>query len=243
MKTLKKLSKRTRIISLMILLVLVSATTIAFLQDYTGTITNTFSLRSIDTDIEEKVDTDLSKVPFVVNKDVTDVMVRVRIVISGDFSDFALAGIDTHYKNAGNEWEGSTPAHYSNDVKNNEYWSLASSEHDINGNAIEYVYYYKYVLYGTSHEDKSHVTQPVFDKILLKGDDNNFIEYNGDNAEQFAALENVQITIYQESVPLTVVNGDNVLKANYNATDGSIVLDDDGTKAIWNYFDNEKTTS
>lgn len=259
MKFIKRLSKRTRIISLMILLVIVSATTIAFLQDYTNTITNTFSLKSIETEIKENNhDTTLTKMPFVKNIDVTDVMVRIKLDISGDFSNFALAGIDTQYK------VGST--FNDDDLTNESYNFISCGKYDTSDYTSNYwvavpnnseeryscYYYYKYPLKAkNSKDDKNNpldVTQPLFDRILLR-DGNEFVSYKDATAEQkskFAELQNVKITIYQESVPLTVIKEDDtVLNVEYNNNKEIIGFNDEESETyqIWYYFMNNPSNT
>lgn len=259
MKFIKRLSKRTRIISLMILLVIVSTTTIAFLQDYTNTITNTFSLKSIETEIKENNhDTTLTKMPFVKNIDVTDVMVRIKLDISGDFSNFALAGIDTQYK------VGST--FNDDDLTNESYNFISCGKYDTSDKTSDYweavpnkseeryscYYYYKYPLKaeGSKDDEKNplDVTQPLFDRILLRVG-NEFVSYKDANAEQkskFAELKNVKITIYQESVPLTVIKEDDtVLNVEYNNNKEIIGFNDEKSETyqIWYYFMNNPSNT
>lgn len=265
MKYIKRLSKRTRIISLMILLVMVSATTIAFLQDYTGTVTNTFSLKSIDTEIEENNhDTTLTKMPFVKNTDVTDVMVRIRLDISGDFSQFALAGIDGKYVIGSNFNQSDLKneenlsfkecGQYSTDNSVNDFWIQDPTGED---NRYSCYYYYKNVLKSKGSKDTNDnpldVTQPLFDRILLKYEmDDGTIkllsykeafenpELYPDAVKKFAELENIQITVYQESVPVTLKDGDNLYNADRNNNgiidsfeEEPIVQD---KEFIWQYF-------
>lgn len=249
MKFIKKLSKRTRIISLMVLLVMVSATTVAFLQDYTSTITNSFSIKSIHTEIEENNhDTTLTKAPFVKNTDVTDVMVRIRLEISGDFSQFALAGIDTGYA-VGSENFDELPGEgeeitfyecgtYIKDEMSDKYWTAVMQDGE---NKYSCYYYYNKVLKANDEKSTLDVTQPLFDRILLRVIENgetNYISYNEASHEQkkeFAALEKVKISIYQESVPLEVKYDNSTLKADVDEND-NVNIDGSGTKAIWDYF-------
>ena len=254
MKFIKKLSKRTRIISLMILLVMVSATTIAFLQGYTGLVSNTFSLKSIHTEIvENNHSTTLTKMPFVKNTDVTDVMVRIRLDISGDFSKFALAGIDTEYY-VGSEFNDSDLigeqfnfdecGKYETSNISSDYWVQVPND---NEERYSCYYYYKYPLKAKGSKDNDNnpldVTQPLFDRILLKVE-NGFVSYKNATNQQkteFSALENVKITIYQESVPLTVkTENGTVLNVVYDDNGEIIGFDDSfsGTYKIWNYFMN-----
>lgn len=250
MKFIKKLSKRTRIISLMVLLVMVSTTTIAFLQDYTNTVTNTFSVKSIETEIKENNhDTTLTKMPFVKNIDVTDVMVRIRLDISGDFSNFALAGIDTNYVvgSTFNDQDliGETKdfiscGKYTTNENTSKYWVAVPNKSE---ERYSCYYYYKYPLKAKDSKDNDDnpldVTQPLFDRILLR-DDDGFVSYknaNDDQRSQFADLQNVKITIYQESVPLTVTTDNGILNAEYR--DNTIIGFDNtnsGTYKIWDYF-------
>ncbi len=269
MKFINKLPKKTRIISLMILLVMVSATTIAFLQDYTNTLTNSFSIKSIHTEIEENNhSSSLTKIPFVENTDVTDVMVRIKLDVSGNIDDlfpnkFVLAGFDENYKYAiGSDGFSSiqfdetavNSGYYKSGELTRQYWER------VGNNPYSCYYYYKNVLKasGTTktideNEQKKEIrldaTQPLFDRILLKVGDNDYISYDqADEAqkEEFAALENVTITIYQESVPLTVTKEDGtVLKVEYDSNGQITGFDNKNsdTFKIWDYFMNSPTTS
>lgn len=263
MKFIKKLSKRTRIISLMILLVMVSATTIAFLQDYTSTITNSFSIKSIHTEIDENNQSStLTKIPFVKNTDATDVMVRIRLDISGNtdnlFPDtFVLAGFGEDYgyavgsdnfNNITFDDETVMCGQYKSGELTSTYWTQDGT------NPYSSYYYYKNVLkaQGTTGiieenniktEIPLDVTQPLFDRILLKVVNNgetSYISYDQASSEQqkkFAALENIQISIYQESVPVSLKDGDKTYNADKN-NDGVIDSIEDANY-IWNYFMNE----
>lgn len=243
MKFIKRLSKRTRIISLMVLLVIVSATTIAFLQDYTGTITNSFSLKNIQTEIEENIhSTSLTKAPFVENTGDTDVMVRVRLEISGDFSKFALAGIDTNYvvgydglKNLLRD-DFIECGKFTTDDDCFDFWIS-----DIKSDETKYscYYYYKNVLKA------KNTTQPLFDKILLRLADGKYIAYDSDDITdsqktEFADLENIQISLYQESVPVVLKDDDTTYNADENDNGIIDAFEEDGNSSaknyIWDYF-------
>ncbi len=69
-------------LSLIVVGGILTGTSFAILQDKTGSLTNVFKLQSIDTDIDEEFKGDLTKEPRVVNKDVSDALVRVRLTIS-----------------------------------------------------------------------------------------------------------------------------------------------------------------
>lgn len=258
MKFIKKLSKRTRIISLMVLLVMVSATTIAFLQDYTSTLTNSFSIKSIHTEIEENnQSTTLTKIPFVKNTDVTDVMVRIRLDISGNTDNlfpntFVLAGFGEDYEYAvGSENfrnitfdDGPVVCGYYNSGElTSDYWT------QIGDNPYSCYYYYKKILRSEGstetiivNDEKKEipldVTQPLFDRILLNYN-GNYINYEDAKAipealSMFSKLENVQISIYQESVPVILKDGDNTYNADKD-NDG-VIDDTEDVNYIWNYF-------
>lgn len=256
MKLIKKLSKRTRIVSLMIILVIGSATTIAFLQNYSEMLINTFTLKSIHTEIEENNhNTTLTKMPFVKNTDVTDVMVRVRLDISGDFSNFALAGIDGNYV-VGSDINSSDLLNegitfiecgtYTTKNKTSEFWTCESDD-----DKYSCYYYYKRVLKSEGYKDDNgnplDVTQPVFDRILLRYKMNDgsekLISYkDAQNTEtypnalkMFEELKNVTITIYQESVPVVLYDGDTKYDADQNK-DNIIDTNPTDAKYIWEYF-------
>ena len=137
-----KLSKKV-IISLILVGFIAVGSTLAYLFDISDVVRNTFSRASIHTKIEEDTSrTDLTKNPSVVNTDVTDALVRVRLSISSDedvdgqsiFEKyFGLAGIDCDYAVTEELTE-----------KNNEdYW-----EKDTSDDRYNCYYYYKKVLTG-----------------------------------------------------------------------------------------------
>lgn len=236
MKFINKLSKKTKIISLLILLITVSSTTLALLNTYSNPLINTFNIREqIDTEIKETiVGTNLMKAPYIENIDKKDVIVKVRIVISGNFDDFALAGIDTGYKCASSFQSAS----YNDGEYSSKYWETL--ENNQSDGKQEYVFLYKKVLYGTLQEEKPHITEPVFDQILLK-DDENYIQYgtgiDSNQKEKFNKLENIKISIYQESLPVKVVVDDDITLNADDDNDGNIDIEQ--AKEIFNYFAKE----
>lgn len=233
MKLLKNLNKKTTIIiSLIIVGMLSVGIGIAFLQDHTQVLTNIFGLASIDTEIEEDiVEGDLTKAPKVVSTDKseTDAMVRMRLNISNVevFSEyFGLKGIDTADTNC-DGWEIDTNA----EGKYNAY------------------YYYQNVL------SPNESTTPLFTQILYKSDTGDYIPFyvkdeknstdeetvyklndvieTSKAKEALLKLNNITITLYQESVAVKV--------KDWNADrDGDDIIDTDGDATkIWNYFDSE----
>lgn len=243
MKLLKNLNKKTTIIiSLIIVGMLSVGIGIAFLQDHTQVLTNSFGLASIETEIDEEiVDGDLTKAPKVVSTDKseTDAMVRMRLNISNveEFEKyFGLKGIDTNNSSC-NGWQKDS------DVvdKYNAY------------------YYYQYVL------EPGESTNPLFLQILYKYNDNGQTKFlpffvldegnlESENAiyklnpeipknqqnrvkEALSHLNDITITLYQESVAVKVKDW-NADKNN----DG--VIDDKGDAThIWNYFDSDEAST
>lgn len=240
MKLLKNLNKKTTIIiSLIIVGMLSVGIGIAFLQDHTQVLTNIFGLASIDTEINEHiVEGDLTKEPKVVSTDKseTDAMVRMRLNISNVevFSKyFGLKGIDT----VDSRCDG---------------WKIDTNAED----RYNAYYYYQNVLKPNSS------TNPLFTQILYKYvnngetkflpfyvlDDDNQIQgnpvyvLNSDipidqqkrARDALSHLNDITITLYQESVPVKVkdwnadANGDDIIDNNT-----------DHDTEIWEYFDSK----
>lgn len=208
--------------------------TLAYLTGFSDIVINTFSRASIDTDIEETTNSDLTKIPVVANNDVTDVLVRVRINVSSDFVDdqttvfkeyFGLAGIDDSY----------TSEEYVNNETSN-FWEIE----DTNADKYNCYYYYKKVLKGTDETSNSpYKTEPLFDKILKNSKGTyvqfDFDELTGEDKEILQYLNDIEITIYQESVPVSVTKADGTeLNADEN-NDGYV--DIGKAKEIFAYFE------
>lgn len=239
MKLLKNLNKKTTIIiSLIIVGMLSVGIGIAFLQDHTQVLTNIFGLASIDTEIKEDiVQGDLTKIPKVVSTDKseTDAMVRMRLNISNVevFSKyFGLKGIDTEDSSC-DGWEKDT----NSTDKYNAY------------------YYYQNVLKPNSS------TTALFTQILYKYEGNGETEFlpfyvlNSDNQTQgdpvyvlnpeiqrdkaleaLSYLNDITITLYQESVPVKVKDW------NADRDDNGIIDPNGDATAIWEYFDSEEVS-
>lgn len=241
MKILKNKLNKKIMISLILVGFIAIGSTLAYLFDISSLVTNTFSRASIHTDIKEETDTDLTKKPIVVNKDVTDVIVRVRLSISNKelFREhFGLAGIDDKYTSVYTDETKKTPADQLS------YWTKEAETSD----SYDCYYYYKYVLKGketnSNGNTTQHQTEPLFDKILKKNENGSYkkFEYNIDglivdknDIETLKLLESIDITIYQESVPVTVTKADGtVLNADPNGT-GNVYIDQ--AKQIFDYFE------
>lgn len=256
MKLLKNLNKKTTIIiSLIIVGMLSVGIGIAFLQDHTQVLTNIFGLASIDTEIKENiVHGDLTKAPKVVSTDKseTDAMVRMRLNISNVkvFSEyFGLKGIDTVEGNSGTN----------SDIPDGMYWEIEDGEND----RYNAYYYYQHVL---QPKDEGHdSTNPLFTQILYKyedGGDTKFLPFyvlDNDNQSQensdyvlnpnipdnqkervmeaLSYLNDITITLYQESVPVKVKDWN----ADANG-DGIIDHDTDHATEIWEYFDSKEAS-
>lgn len=209
--------------------------TLAYLTGFSDIVINTFSRASIDTDIEETTNSDLTKIPVVANNDVTDVLVRVRINVSSEFLEdeqitvfeeyFGLAGINGKY----------TSESYK-DHTTSEYWKIEDSSAD----KYNCYYYYKKVLKGTDETSNSpYKTEPLFDKILKNSNGTyvqfDFDELTGEDKEILQYLNDIEITIYQESVPVSVTKADGTeLNADEN-NDGYV--DIGKAKEIFAYFE------
>lgn len=214
MKKIRNKKFTSIVLSSILVATLCFGVTIAYLQDQTSTLTNSFDIGSIHTDIGEDTNgTDLTKKPYVINKDKTDVLVRMRLTISNveSFTKyFGLEGIDT---------------------QSNSNWVCSNSEQKYNT-----YYYYNDVLKGDldlSDEEKV-TTTPLFTKILIKeGTGFREAEIPGDK-EILKHLEESEITIYQESIPtVAYINGQEINAVN---ADGELIPDK--VRQLWNYFDN-----
>ena len=248
MKILKNKLNKKIMISLILVGFIAIGSTLAYLFDISSLVTNTFSRASIHTEIEEDTSkTDLTKNPSVINTDVTDVIVRVRLSISNKElfrQNFGLAGIDDNYTSV-----------YTDEAEENladelSYWGKELE----NSDSYDCYYYYKYVLKGKETDSSGkpilHQTKPLFDKILKKKVDGSYTKfvYNSDGSiadpydiETLKLLESIDITIYQESVPVTVTKADGeVLNADPNGTgDVNIGI----AKQIFAYFESNPDNS
>lgn len=233
-----KLSKKV-IISLILVGFIAVGSTLAYLFDISGLVTNTFSRASIHTEIEEDTaKTDLTKNPSVINTDVTDALVRVRLSISSDedvngqsiFEKyFGLAGIDCNYA-VTEELTGEN---------NEDYW-----KRDPNDDRYNCYYYYKKVLKGTDEAANSpYKTEPLFDKIMKKNDNGDYTSFYNENGALIdyedktilQYLNDIEITIYQESVPVSVITKDGrKLNADPEGT-GDVNIEE--AKEIFAYFE------
>lgn len=232
-----KLSKKV-IISLILVGFIAFGSTLAYLFDISGLVTNTFSRASIHTEIEEDTTkTDLTKNPSVINTDVTDVLVRVRLSISSDedvnaqsiFEKyFGLAGIDCKYAVT----EGLT------DETNNVYWKKENPNDD----RYNCYYYYNKVLTGKGGNNSE--TEPLFDKIMKKNGNGTYTSFykedgillNDDDKIILQYLNDIEITIYQESVPTKITTKDGrTIDADKNQDD--FVDDIDVAQQIFAYFE------
>ena len=241
MKILKNKLNKKIMISLILVGFIAIGSTLAYLFDISGLVTNTFSRASIHTEIKEETDTDLTKKPIVVNNDVTDVIVRVRLSISNKelFREhFGLAGIDDNYTSI---YTDETTEILADPLS---YWNKESEASD----SYDCYYYYSKVLKGTETgldgTPIKHKTEPLFDKILKKIEDGSYAKFafkadgsveNDSDIEILKLLESIDITIYQESVPVTVTKADGVV---LNAVEDDGVSVNIGTaKEIFKYFE------
>ena len=165
-------------------------------------------------------------------------MVRMRLNISNvdEFEEyFGLRGIDTTESDSGTN----------NTIEYGMYWKIAEEKTD----KYNAYYYYQNVL------SPNESTTPLFTQILYKSETEGYIPfyvideesstdektvYKLNDAiepskanEALLKLNNITITLYQESVAVKVKdwnadeNGDGVIDANGDAT------------LIWKYFDSE----
>lgn len=239
MKILKNKLNKKIMISLILVGFIAVGSTLAYLFDISDLVTNTFSRASIHTEIDEDTSkTDLTKNPSVVNTDVTDVIVRVRLSISNKelFEEhFGLAGIDDHYDIT----EGLTGK------DNKSYWIMEPGD----GDRYDCYYYYGFVLKGeetdSSENITRHQTEPLFDKILKKNEDGSYTKFvynddgsiaNSDDIEILKYLNDIDITIYQESVPVTVTK-DNDTELNADKDNDGKVDNIGIAKQIFEYFE------
>lgn len=240
MKILKNKLNKKIMISLILVGFIAIGSTLAYLFDISSLVTNTFSRASIHTEIEEdKNMTNLTKNPSVVNIDVTDVIVRVRLSISNKElfeKHFGLAGIDANYIIT----EGLTGK------DNRSFWTMEPED----GDRYDCYYYYGFVLKGeetdSSGKTIQHQTEPLFDKILKKTDELTYTTFefnddgsvkNKDDIDILKYLNDIDITIYQESVPVTVTKADGTeLNADPKGT-GDVNIEE--AKKIFAYFESD----
>ena len=220
-------------LSLIVVGGILTGTSFAILQDKTGSLTNVFKLQSIDTDIDEEFKGDLTKEPRVVNKDVSDALVRVRLTISNKEifeSNFGLEGIDSDPKSE--NWQCDNP--------DNKYDTL---------------YYYTKVLKANDNDPGTDVdvTTPLFTKILKKTEEGTYMDFefepnsdgtfspNDEDIEILKLLNDIEITIYQESIPVhAVITNENGNKEYVNAVDSDGDIIEDKAKQLWEYYDGNK---
>ena len=245
MKSKKTNKTITIIISLLVISVLGVSLSFALLKDEAGTLINNFKPADIDTEIEENNNgADLSKAPSVKigEKFKTDSIVRMHLSISNvdEFEQyFGLKGIDTKEDNSG--------------IKVNDegtYW-IKDSNSD---NRYDSYYYYMGILSLDSNEGSTS-TSPLFSQILYHKDENTYVpffvedtenpgtyiinEETGLNSEKakkiLSVLSNIEITIYQETMPEEFSIGETKYDADSN--DDGIVDNIGNALNIWNYFD------
>lgn len=228
----KKIS--STIISLIVVGILAVGVTVAYINDQTEFLTNMFSIADLDisTKIEEDVKGDLTKVPTVINTGSADALVRIRLSISNkeDFEkNFGLSGIDTKKQNVGinGGWIADNP-----EDRYNTY------------------YYYSMVLKGNSDPEVNERTNPLFDMVLNYEDSTytpfDFVEEpkdvftpkNEEDVKKLKLLNDIGITIYQESVPTQIKTKDGtVLNAIKKDDKGNDVVDIDIAKKIFQFFE------
>lgn len=237
MKILKNKLNKKIAISLILVCLIAIGSTLAYLFDISSLVTNTFTRASIHTEIKEDDEmTNLTKNPSVVNTDVTDVLVRVRLSITGKDifeENFGLAGIDDVYTSV-----------FTDDTKQNpaqafSYWVKESETSD----RYDCYYYYKSVLKGKDGET-THSTEPLFDKILKKIENptDPYVEFEfkddesvvyPEDVEILKKLESIEITVYQESVPTKITTKDG---RTLNAVKQDGFVDIGVAKEIFAYF-------
>lgn len=239
MKILKNKLNKKIAISLILVCFIAIGSTLAYLLDISDLVTNTFTRASIHTEIkEDEKMTNLTKNPSVVNTDVTDVLVRVRLSITNKrlFEEhFGLAGIDDSYTSVFINEDEKEPAPAL------KYWTMVDEN---NNGRYDCYYYYNDVLEGKDGET-THSTEPLFDKILKKIEKSTdpYVEFvfnddesvkNLEDVEILKKLESIEITVYQESVPTKITTKDG---RTLNAVKQDGFVDIGVAKEIFAYFE------
>lgn len=173
-------------------------------------LTNSFTLGSIETEIDEKGpnihDDHIDKQPYVKNTGTNSALVRMRVTIS---PDELINKYDINL------------------VYNDKLYIYNDSE-DNWGNTDDYwVYSDDGFWYYTGIIEANERTEPLFTKVT----GNNIIGNNGLISE----LEGLEITVYYDSIQ-SVARGENDVEIK--ATTGDI--NDDTTRQLWSIFDQQK---
>lgn len=173
-------------------------------------LTNSFTLGSVETEIDEKGpnihDDHIDKQPYVKNTGTNSALVRMRVTIS---PDELINKYDIHL------------------VYNDKLYIYNDSE-DNWGNTDDYwVYSDDGFWYYTGIIEANERTEPLFTKVT----GNNIIGNNGLISE----LEGLEITVYYDSIQ-SVARGENDVEIK--ATTGDI--NDDTTRQLWSIFDQQK---
>lgn len=173
-------------------------------------LTNSFTLGSVETEIDEKGpnihDDHIDKQPYVKNTGTNSALVRMRVTIS---PDELINKYDINL------------------VYNDKLYIYNDSE-DNWGNTDDYwVYSDDGFWYYTGIIEANERTEPLFTKVT----GNNIIGNNGLISE----LEGLEITVYYDSIQ-SVARGENDVEIK--ATTGDI--NDDTTRQLWSIFDQQK---
>lgn len=186
-----------------LLLTIGVGSTLAYLQQRSNDLTNTFEVANVETEIDEpkmeQDNSDLKKTPSVKNTGKTDVIIRVRCVVSPE--DVLDGKID-----------------YNTDLN-----SITAKDSDVEGNWVngnDGYWYYQAVIPANKE------TEPLFTTI------SNVFVKNDDGTYSFAeGCEDFDITIYQESVQANInLNDGSSLSAidkdgKYNQTNADQIWD------------------
>lgn len=175
-------------------------------------LTNSFTLGSVETEIDEKdpnIHTDhIDKKPYVKNTGTNSALVRMRVTISPDELKEKY-GIELDYNNQ----------EYKYDQEEDD-WENTENNYWIYNNDDGFWYY-------TGIIEAAEQTEPLFTKVI----GNDIIENNSIIPE----LEGLEITVYYDSIQ-SVARGEN--DEEIKATTGDI--NNDTTKQLWSIFDQQK---
>lgn len=182
--------------------------TMAYVSSKTGTLTNTFAVGSVDTELDEVI-SELNKVPYVTNTGKSDCIVRIRKTISPDNLGIETVG-DEKYKckYKGQEY----------------YWNKDDWKED-----GEFYYYTKILAPGES-------TTPLFTKVILP-EDWYKVDEKGNKVIDETKFVAFDIGLYQEAVQARAFDKDGKEIKAYTVENDQKVYNGENAKIIWNSYD------
>ncbi len=209
--------KKYIIVCSALLLALGVGVTFAFLQQRSNSLTNTFKVAEVDTEIDEPDmqpdGADIKKEPSVKNTGESDAIVRVRCVIS---PEEMFKGEEINYNDTEEEYNAELNSDHKK-VRVEGNWEKGNDGY----------WYYQGVIPSGKY------TEPLFTKIegvLIKNADDTYSFEEG--------YDDFEITVYQEAVQATVHDGDETL----SAIDENGKYDQTKAMKIWEKFNSTKIT-